>query len=194
MTRGEYLKSLRQNLSHLPNAEVDDVVRDQEEYINDAVRGGRSEADVLQGLGDPKVFAQSLTAENKIQQARTTAELGPKLKHTFSALLAILALAPFNLIFVLGPLCALLGVLIAAWTLSGVTALVSLLLLMIYPFKFLVMSLGFWTHVGGFFFVLGSLFAGIFAVLAMVKITQWFLQGLLSYLNWNLNFIRGKAA
>lgn len=194
MTRGEYLKSLRQNLSHLPTAEVDDIVRDQEEYINDAINGGRTEADVLQGLGDPKVFAQSMTAETKIQQARTSVEFGPKVKHTFHALLAILALAPFNLIFVLGPLCALLGILIAAWTVSGTAALVSLLLLMIYPFKFLAVSLGFWTHVGGFFFLLGSLFAGIFAVLAMVKITQWFLQGLLGYLNWNLNFIRGKAA
>jgi len=194
MTKGEYLKNLRQNLSHLPAAEIEDIVRDQEEYIHEAIRGGRSEADVLAGLGDTKVFAHSLSAENKIQQARTTSELGPKLKHTFSALLAILALAPFNLIFVLGPLCFLLGMLIVAWTLSGVAAFVSLLVVMIYPVKFLVLSLGFWTHLGGFFFVLGSLFAGIFALLAMVKITQWFLQGLLSYLNWNLNFIRGKTA
>ena len=194
MTKSEYLKILRQNLSHLPSTEAEEVLRDQEEYISDAIRGGRSEADVLKGLGDPKHLAQSLSAETKIQQARSSNDLSEKLKHTSGALIAILALAPFNLIFVLGPLMVFISMLVVGWTLSGTAALVGLLMVLIYPFKFLVVSIGAWAHVGSFFFLLGTLFSGVFAMLAMTKISQWFLQGLLIYLNWNLNFIRGRTA
>ena len=109
MKRLAYLDSLKTHLRQLPEGDVADILRDQEEYIRDAVGAGRSEEDAIQSLGEPKAFAANLIAELKIQQAIQPGSLQKQMRGTIGAVCAILALAPINLIFVLGPFLALAG-------------------------------------------------------------------------------------
>lgn len=193
MTRSEYLNALRAHLSPLPAEEVADILRDQEEYIRDAVSAGRAEGDVIAGLGDPKAFANSLTAGRKIEQASSSPSLKMKISGTWSAVVAILALAPLNLIFVLGPFLVLLAILAGAWAAAAAAFLGSIFTLGLFFVQMLFLPAGFWVHLSTFFFLLGTIGLTLLTLFAMYKITFWFVRGLLAYLKWNLNFIRARA-
>ena len=118
MKRDQFILALRRSLIQLPQSEVEDIVRDQNEYISDAIAAGRNEEDVITSLGDPKALANSLQADLKIQRAESASSLNKQISLTFTALIAILALAPLNIIFVLGPFLALIGFLIAGWAVA----------------------------------------------------------------------------
>jgi uncharacterized membrane protein len=61
MQRGEFLNILRSQLSgQMQEGKVAAHVRYYEDYIQSQVRGGRSEAEVLAELGDPRLIAKTL--------------------------------------------------------------------------------------------------------------------------------------
>ena len=103
MKKEEFLKQLDLSLVGISLHERQDILRDQEEYIREAVSAGRNEESVIASLGSPKELATNLSVDTKIQKAVKTDAFGKQIQNTFSAVLAILALAPLNLIFVLGP-------------------------------------------------------------------------------------------
>lgn len=191
--KADYLGALRAHLSPLPSEEVEDILRDQEEYIRDAISAGRSEADVIAGLGDPRALAQSLTASMKLEQAAAAPTMKLKITGAFSAIFAILALAPLNLIFVLGPFCVALALLIAGWFTAGALLIASLASFVVFFFELLFISVGALTHLSAFFFLLGCVGATLLGLLAMAKISQWFVLGTIAYLKWNLKFIQARA-
>jgi uncharacterized membrane protein len=193
MKKAQFLESLKSQLSHLPEVEVNEILRDQEEYIRDAVAAGRTEEAVIQSLGEPKNFAASVSAESKIHRAETSATLKNQVSSTLSAIFAILALAPLNIIFVLGPFIFLMVVVLGGWGLALGSLLALILLTLAFIFKFVFVSAGLWTHGTVFFFILGCIGASILSLLIMNKVTQVFLKMTISYLKWNLNFIKGRV-
>lgn len=193
MTRQGFLEELRRALAHLPKAEVDEIVRDQDEYIRDAVQAGRSEEDVLRSLGSPASLAASLLAETRIQQAAESTTLKEKAGNTFGAVAAIIALAPLNLIFVLGPFLGAAGLLIGGWAGAAGILLAALGFLLAFFVKLIFLSVGFWAHVSTFFFAVGCVGLSLLAFIFMAAITKAFLTLTLNYLKWNLNFIRARA-
>lgn len=193
MTKQEYLDALKSHLAPLPQEEINDILRDQEEYIRDAVSAGRAEADVIQGLGDAKAFANSLTAGMKIEKAEQSESLKLKISGTFSAILAILALAPLNLIFVLGPFLGLVGVLCGGWAAAGGFLLAALFSLGAFFVQLIFLPVGFGVQLSAFFFLLGCLGATLLSLYVMYQATLWFTRGTLAYLKWNLKFIQARA-
>jgi uncharacterized membrane protein len=197
MTKAQFLESLRRHLSPLPPSDVDEIIRDQEEYIREAVSSGRAEEQVVDSLGDPKAFAAGLTAEMnaemKIEQAAEQQNLKSQVRSTFGAVLAVLALAPFNLIFVFGPFMGLVGITIGGWAVAGTLIVLSGVALTTYFMKFITVSAGLWMNLSALFFVLGAAGAGILAFLFMYQMTKIFSTLTISYLRWNLNFIKGRA-
>ena len=193
MKKADYLSELRFHLAGLPPQEVEDILRDQEEYIREAMSAGRSEDDAIRALGDPRAFAANLTAELKIQRAASSPSLQKQVSGTMGAVVAILALAPLNLIFVLGPFLALVGVAVAGWFTAAAFLASSVAMLGIFFFKLVFVSVGFWTHVSALFFTLGSIGVSILGILVMYLLTQWFVRGTLAYLKWNLKFIQARA-
>lgn len=192
-TRTEYLSALRAHLSPLPASEVDDILRDQEEFLRDAVAAGRSEEEAIRGLGDPRAFAQSLTAGYKLEQAATAPSMKLKITGAFSAIFAILALAPLNLLFVLGPFLVALFLLFGGWMAAGGLLLAAVVSFFVFFLELIFIAAGFWAHVSAFFFLLGCVGATLLALLAMAKISQWFVLGTIAYLKWNLKFIQARA-
>ncbi len=197
MTKPEYLAALKAHLSSLPSEEVEDILRDQDEYIRDAVNAGRSEADVIFGLGDPKAFAQSLTAgsvlKQKIENAASSPSLKMKISGTWSAVIAILALAPLNLIFVLGPFLVALALLVGGWASAFGLFLASIAAFGVFFFELIFISVGFWVQFSAFFFLAGCLGLTLLGLFSMYRITIWFVLGTLAYLKWNLKFIQARA-
>ena len=63
MNKMEFLNLLRKGLDGLPIEDINDIIRDQEEYINDAMAAGKSEQVGVDSLGDPKVLAATLRAQ-----------------------------------------------------------------------------------------------------------------------------------
>ncbi|MFC4158170.1 DUF1700 domain-containing protein [Chitinimonas lacunae] len=68
MNRDQFIATLRHELNGLPPAELAEIVADYEEYFRDAVAAGRSESEVVQGLGQPRQLARELKAESRIKR------------------------------------------------------------------------------------------------------------------------------
>lgn len=192
MRKEEFLRALKSQLSGLPSPEIQDILRDQEEYIDDAVRSGRSEETVVASLGDPKAFASGILAEARIKSAESTDGLGSKFSGTWKALVAILALAPLNVLIVLGPFLVLVAMLFAGWAVSLGLFLAAWAVLIAFLFKLVFITVGVWAHLSAFFFTVGWIGVGLLGLLLMAQATRFFLQGTLAYLKWNVNFVQGN--
>jgi uncharacterized membrane protein len=192
--KDEFLKSLRDSLSSFSSEEREEIIRDQEEYIRDAVTAGRNEEAVITSLGDPKAFASKLQVQTKLDRVNAPSSGMPEqVRNVFGAVLAILALAPFNVIFVLGPFMALVGITIAGWAMSFSGILIAATLLGAFAFKLVFFGVGLYTHLSAFFLCMGVVGLGLLGLVLMFWITKFFIQGTVSYLRWNLKMIQGKA-
>lgn len=66
MERTEFMDRLQRSLAGGVNSsQVAENVRYYQDYIDTEIRKGRSEADVLSGLGDPRLLAKSIIEANK---------------------------------------------------------------------------------------------------------------------------------
>ncbi len=186
MNRKEFIDQLKSSLSRLPQAEINEIIRDQEEYIQDAIQAGRSEENVIASLGDPKTIAASLNATTQIEKAVGATSLKQQAGHTFQAVFAMLALAPFNLIFVLGPFLGFAGLVFGGWVASSSIALSVVAVLIAFLFKFAFASAGIFSFLSMLLFLLGALGAATLALIAMYHISHFFLTSTIRYLRWNL--------
>lgn len=193
MNKQQFLKELTYHLGKsLPAWETNEIARDQEEFINDAISSGRKEADVIASLGDPKKFATSIIAESKITNAENAGTLNKQVSTTFSALIAFLALAPLNIFVLLCPFLVLLCLLLAGW-LMGFSFLAAGFA-MIGAFFVQLMSLPVTTatHVAYLSFSVGMITASLLSFIMMYHISRMFLWGTLGYIRWNYNFLKSK--
>ena len=71
MAKQEFLEKLRVALSGRVTPEVvTDNINYYEDYINTEIRKGKSEKDVLEALGDPRLIARTIAETNPSQTAR----------------------------------------------------------------------------------------------------------------------------
>ncbi len=65
MNKREFIERLRTALSgRIPAPQVEDTVNYYQDYINVEMRKGRSEEEVLQSLGDPRLIARTIIQTN----------------------------------------------------------------------------------------------------------------------------------
>ena len=73
MDRNEFVSTLRAVLSgELPASVVEDHVRYYDSYISQEIAGGKSEREVLESLGDPRLIAKTIMDTNGQQGGRET--------------------------------------------------------------------------------------------------------------------------
>ena len=73
MNRYEFISTLRMALTgKVPATTVEDNIRYYEEYIEIQLRQGKSEEDVLAGLGDPRLLAKTIIEANKYAEGSDT--------------------------------------------------------------------------------------------------------------------------
>ncbi|NJL23928.1 MAG: DUF1700 domain-containing protein [Calothrix sp. SM1_5_4] len=193
MTKADYLNELKRALAGLPAAEVEDILRDQSEYIGDAVSRGRSEEDVLRGLGPARQLAQTLIAESRIERAAGVSNVGSKIKHIAVATVAVIALAPFNLILFFGPFLVVSLILLSAWSLVLGLGLSGGLGAMVYIFSIPGTGAGVLVHAASILFLLGLAALSVSVAALLARLTTAFLAGILTYLKWNLSVVRKRT-
>ena len=66
MSRNDFLKNLREALSQsLDNQTVNNQIDYYDKYISDEINKGRSESEVLDELGDPRLIAKTIQTVNR---------------------------------------------------------------------------------------------------------------------------------
>ncbi|QJC50537.1 DUF1700 domain-containing protein [Paenibacillus albicereus] len=116
MTRDQYLNELWHQLSSVPEAKRREWMYDYEEHFRFAAEQGQPEAATAAELGDPRAIAKELLLGYRVQEA---SQGGGGVRLVSRAVFAAVGLGFFNLVFVLGPYLALLGMLLALWAVAG---------------------------------------------------------------------------
>lgn len=205
-SKNEYLQILGQHLARLPESERADILRDQEEYFREALANGRTEADVIGSLGDPKHLAKALIAEAKLSGAETSfntastpnsdssnASLRNQMGATMRAVIAIVTLAPFNLIFILGPFLGLLGCLVAGWAVGASFLIAGGAAVFFLVTELIPLGASTFAHIASFLLSLGVVMFSFSFLALMAWVSSWVAQLTVRYLRWNLDLIQARA-
>lgn len=164
MSKAEFFRQLDERLKGLPRQEQERIVRVYEDLFQQAEVNGKSERQIVEALGcssSSSPWSNYATASDRFKQ---TAESGIRV------LVASLALALFNLMFILGPavaviavlftlsLCSLLLVLSPIWIFAGTGVPDKLTVLLLELFASLagtglglLLSIGMWFADKAFF-------------------------------------------
>ena len=77
MSREEFLKILRESLSmSLENDAINEQLDYYDRYISDEVEKGRTEKEVIEELGDPRLIAKTIKTVSKTDDLKTDDESG----------------------------------------------------------------------------------------------------------------------
>ncbi len=181
MNKESYLKQLENSLSNLSTIERKDIIRDYEEHFLIGLESGKTEEEISRALGSPKQIAKEILSQYHIGKVEEKPSAGNFLKASF----AVLGLSFLNLVFVIGPLIGLAGVLFGGWA-SGIAFVAT-------PFLYIVKIV---FEPEGFqffelFIVIGLMGIGIFVLIGMKFATQFLLKHFVRYLKYNLSIVKG---
>lgn len=181
MTKKQFLTALDNALRTLPKEEREEMLRDFEEHFAIAQAEGKSEAEIASALGSAQQIAKEAIATNQFDQVETNATTG----NFFRAMWAGIGVVFFNLVIVLGPFIAILGILLAGWIISVSFVASPLLVLVnyiIFPSSFELFDL---------FVAISLCGLGIFIGLGMYVATKGMSYRLVRYLKFNINLVKG---
>ena len=194
MKKDEFIKELKLSLNGLPKPEIDDIVSDYEEHFEVGQESKRSESELSEALGDPRMLGKQLRASYHIEKAENS--VSPK--EIMRAVLATAGLGFFNLTFVAFPffmsiffLCMVIFAAIMALVIGIVVFFASVFTT-------------FFPHVAtGHVLLSGSPIISIFVSFAVIGISalfliacwyflKWFYRITISYLKLNVKIIKGE--
>jgi uncharacterized membrane protein len=192
MNRKQYLDSLEKNLKSLKREETDDILQDFTEYFEIGVERGRTEQELMNSLGSPKILARQIRFESYVKQAEETASAA----HIGKAVFTSIGLSFFNLIFIMPLFLIVLGVVsalfifAAAISAAGVTGAIGSLFM-----PLISQYVSFNTVIHPAVMAFAFLGIGAFGVIFFIGdiFFSRFLFGLTArYLRFNLEIIRGR--
>ncbi|WP_066073885.1 DUF1700 domain-containing protein [Neobacillus soli] len=181
MTKEQFLKQLDSALSRLSTVERQDILQDYIEHFDIGLEEGKTEVQIAASLGSPNQIAKELLASYHLEKVETTASAG----NIFRAVWAAIGLGFFNLVIVLGPFVALLGVFVAGWA-TGAAFICSPLLVLvnavINPDTFLLFDV---------FISMALCGIGLFIAIGMYFATKALTRGFVRYLKFNVTLVKG---
>lgn len=190
MNKKEFLSSMSKYLRGVPREDEQDILADFEEHFEMGQSQGRSEEELAESLGDPRVLANQFRANIMLNQAEkeTTAA------NITRAVFASLGLGFFNLIFVLGPFLVVLGLLIALFAVAisiaagGITALLATIFSPLFPEVFNMLI----NPAVGIFASIGLICFGVLFFIGDIFLTQGFFRLFIRYIKFNVRIISGR--
>ncbi|OXM14880.1 HAAS signaling domain-containing protein [Paenibacillus herberti] len=183
MTKERYLKELWTHLSPVPERIRRDWMFDYEEHFRLAAEHGQSEEEAAAELGDPRFIAKEMLLGHRVAEAQSS---GGSLRSVSRAVFAAVGLGFFNLVFVLGPYIALMGLLFALWAVSVALVLAAFPILYegyfgdAFEFQFAIFAAMITVGLG---LLLGA---------TAYKLTRGFLRLTLKYLQANTRMLKGR--
>lgn len=188
MNRIEFIDKLRLNLQGMPSSEVQDILSDYEEHFDIGISKGKSEEEIVRELGNPKDIANSYRSsyENNynggvIDQRNTPTDNSKNI-------LMILLVIAFNVIIVLGPYVAILGVIISFFVAGISIAFSGIALMFGIPFNF-IHYIANPSIITSLSFGIGLIALGILGIILTIFLAKWFYQLSIKYLKWNIDII-----
>ncbi len=181
MNKVSFINALSNQLKKIPRSDREDILYDYEEHFQLGLETGKSEEEIAEDLGNPKVIAKELLAEYMITQA----ESDQSVTNISRAIFATISLSFFNLIFLLGPIVAIIGVYISlaasaiAFTLSPLLLIVS------------VIFNGTEGILLQFFITLTLCGIGILLSIASIYIGKFLYRVMVKYVKFNVRIIKG---
>jgi uncharacterized membrane protein len=185
--KNEFLTDLTRGLSGLPQAEKDDILYDYEEHFSIGREEGKTENDICEALGDPKNIAKQYKAGWMVKKAEENKSVG----NIVRAVVAALSLGLFNLIFMVGPFMAIVGILIGLFgtglgiTIAGATT-----------FIVIIFS---WSHFipwataipaeAGMLFSIGTTCLGLLVLIGSFYLGKLLYNMTIAYLKMNIKII-----
>ena len=192
MTREQFLWQLRLSLGNMPDADKQDIVYDYEEHFRIGLADGKSEVQIAESLGNPRVIGNSYRIDAMLNVPKEGGSVPAA--SVLGAVFASISLTFFNIIFVLGPFFGLVGVLFGMWA-TAVSLAVAGIGLMVSPIlpgatQFIANPLLNGAFV--FFSGIGIAALGVLASIGMLALTKWFFIGVAAYVKLNARIIRGE--
>jgi uncharacterized membrane protein len=181
MNKGQFMEKLNDALKRLPSSEREDIVQDFEEHFAIALSEGKTEDEITASLGSPQQIAKEMIVTYRLEQVEETTSTG----NIFRAVWAVIGLGFFNLVIVLGPFIALLGILFSGWVVGATFVLNPILYVInviLYPEVFELYEL---------FFTITLCGLGIFVIIGMFHVTRWLFKVFVRYLNFNVRMVKG---
>ncbi|MCX6344133.1 MAG: DUF1700 domain-containing protein [Armatimonadetes bacterium] len=192
MNREQFLSQLRLNLGNMPDADKQDILFDYEEHFRIGLTDGKSEEQIAESLGNPRVIGNSYRIDAMLSLPKEGGDITAA--SVSRAVFASISLTFFNIIFVLGPFFGLLGVLFGMWatavslTLAGVGLAVS----PIWPGAIQFIANPLLNGAFVLFSGIGIAALGVLASIGMSVLTKWFFIGVAVYVKFNARIIRGE--
>jgi uncharacterized membrane protein len=192
MDRAQYLNILEKNLKSLKKEETDDILQDFTEYFEIGIERGRTQQELMNSLGSPKILARQIRFESYVKQAEETSSAA----HIGKAVFTSIGLSFFNLIFILPLFLIIFSVLSAlfifavAISAAGVTGAIGSLFL-----PLISQYVTFNTFIHPAVMVFAFIGIGTFGVIFFIGdiFFSRFLFGITArYLRFNLEIIRGR--
>ncbi|MBB6634440.1 DUF1700 domain-containing protein [Cohnella thailandensis] len=189
MKKNDYLDALNYHLSSIPEPERYDLIRELDRRIAYQLQKGRSEDEILAGLGDPLMRAERMLEErrDRIQkEISQTYSDRPSKRPDFARFVGV-GILLFFLNLVALPVIASLGAAVLSLGVSAIAAIASPLLTLLDWFwnsSFYPANL--FAHVA----VAG---VGILLALLFIPLAKLGFRGVVAYGKWNLRLLRGRV-
>ena len=190
MNKHTFLTELEKRLLHLPYEERQDILRDMEEYFREGKIHGKSDEDIIKSLGSPRKIAETIIAEAKVKRISEASTFTQKVAALFSAMLAVLLLIPFNLIFVFLPLLLATLIIVIGWPIVFVIILCLPIIWFINALLAIQIGFHFFSLLALIFFGIGCLSIVMIIVFGFFYLTLFYFKGVTKLLKWNLTFIK----
>ena len=190
MGKTEFMSRLAGALDFMSREERDDILYDYEEHFRIGFENGKTEEEIVASLGDPRFIAKQYKANYMVKQAETDSSIG----NIVRAVLAAFGMGFFNLIFVVGPFFAIVGVLIGLFaagtgiTLAGVGVFLALIIHPIAPYipiNYAGVNEGVIV-----FTAVGLVCMGLLFIIGVSYLFKYFFKGTVRYLRWNMDIIK----
>lgn len=183
MTKAEFLQTLERELHKLNEHERKEILYDFEEHFAAGFEEGKTETEIAKDLGDPKTIAKEILVDYRISQA----ESEKSVKHMFQAILATVSLSFFNVMFVLGPVLAVIAFYISLCGVAIVCVLSPIGWLVSFLFGF-----GDINMVHSFFVSIFVCGAGLILCIGLYYFGKFLYELFLKYIKFNLRIVKGE--
>jgi uncharacterized membrane protein len=197
MNKVEFLHILELALEDSKVEDRKEILYDYEEHFRIGEENGKSEEVLIEELGDPRNIAKQYGNSNQFEIKETKEEVNKTLdeRPVVVPIIAALALALFNLIFVLGPYLGIAGTILGLFvaaigiTIGGVGTAVGIVVLPILPSYSGALN-GF-SSTALMFLGIGTTALGLLCTIGMCYVAKYFCKVTIRYVNWNMKIIKG---
>lgn len=183
MTKQDFLGKLEELLGKMPEAERKDILYDYEEHFQNGMASGKSESEIASSLGSPQAIAKEIMAGYHVAQATENVSVN----NIARAVLATVSLGFINLVFVIGPLFGVIGVLFAFYVVAVVLVVSPVIMLVAAGMPSEPTGILAWI-----FTSMVTVGAGSLLGIGMIFVTRWAGKMFLKYLQFNIRIIRGS--